>query len=134
LFAALAGWRAVANHLVLLPHDAARQQAAATLQSGPQELRSLPESVEAARWLADPIGLHPICEATVRRLIALPTGTPSLRLLADKTAEVLAGLVDAALLCLLMTPLDRFRAITASSGCACPIGCPLGSMPDGPSS
>jgi uncharacterized membrane protein YccC len=33
-----------------------------------------------------------MCETTVRALIALPAATPSLRLLADHTAEVLAGM------------------------------------------
>jgi uncharacterized membrane protein YccC len=92
LFAALAGWRAVANHLVRLPNDAARQEAAVILQSLPQELRSLPEHSEPARWMADPTSLHRISDTTIRRLIALPVGTPSLRLLADKAAEVLAGI------------------------------------------
>ena len=33
------------------------------------------------------------CEEAVRTLLALPAGTPSLRLLADETAKVLAGMV-----------------------------------------
>ena len=90
LFATLAGWRAVANHLVRLPRDAARQEAAVILQSLPQELRPLP-----ARWIADPTSLHRISDTTIQRLIALPVGTPSLRLLADKAAEVLAGMAHA---------------------------------------
>jgi uncharacterized membrane protein YccC len=92
LFAALAGWRAVANHLVRLPNDAARQEAAVILQSLPQELRPLPEHGEPARWIADPTSLHRISDTTIQRLIDLPVGTPSLRLLADKAAEVLAGM------------------------------------------
>ena len=50
---------------------------------------------EPARWIGDPVGLRRICEAAVRRLIALPAATPSLRLLADQTAEVLAGISHA---------------------------------------
>jgi uncharacterized membrane protein YccC len=42
--------------------------------------------------MADPTGLLRACDAAVRRLAALPAGTPSLRLLADQTAEVLAGI------------------------------------------
>jgi uncharacterized membrane protein YccC len=38
------------------------------------------------------MGLLRACDAAVRKLVALPAGTPSLRLLADQTAEVLAGL------------------------------------------
>ena len=35
-----------------------------------------------------------LCDAAVRRLIAMPAGTPSLRLIADQTARLLAGLSD----------------------------------------
>jgi uncharacterized membrane protein YccC len=95
LLAALAGWRAVAVHLVRVSHDQARQEAHTVLQAVPQELRSAPVQGEPARWIDDPVGLRRICEAAVRRLIALPAGTPSLRLLADQTAEVLAGISHA---------------------------------------
>jgi len=89
LFAALAGWRAVAVHLVRLSHDQARREADAVLRAMPPELRSTSVQGEPERWMADPVGLRGICEAAVQRLIALQTGTPSLRLLADQTAEVL---------------------------------------------
>jgi uncharacterized membrane protein YccC len=92
LFATLAGWRTVAVHLIRLPHDQARQEARAVLQTMPQELQSAPVQGEPAHWIADPTGMRRICEAAVRRLVALPASTPSLRLLADQTAEVLAGI------------------------------------------
>jgi uncharacterized membrane protein YccC len=92
LFVALAGWRTVAVHLIRLPHDQARQEAGAVLHTMPQELQSTPVQGDPAHWIADPTGLRRICEAAVRRLIALPATTPSLRLLADQTAEVLAGI------------------------------------------
>ena len=95
LFAALAGWRAVANRLVRLPGDTARQEAAVILQSLPQELRSLPEHGEPTRWIADPIGLYRTCETAMRRLISLPVGTPSLRLLADKAVIAMSGMMRA---------------------------------------
>src|SRR6267142_1044072 len=95
LLAALAGWRTVASHLVRLSHDQARQEADAVLQAVPQELRSAPVQGNPARWIDDPIGLRRICEAAVRRLIALPAATPSLRLLSDQTAEALAGISHA---------------------------------------
>ncbi len=95
LFAALAGWRTVAVHLVGISHDEVRQQADSVLQAVPQELRSAPVQGEPARWIDDPVGLRQICEAAARRLIALPAATPSLRLLADQTAEVLAGISHA---------------------------------------
>src|SRR6267378_628051 len=95
LFAASAGWRTVASHLLRLSHNQAQQEADAVLQAVPQELRSAPVQGELARWIDDPVGLRLICEAAVRRLIALPAATPSLRLLSDQTAEVLAGISHA---------------------------------------
>ena len=100
LFAALASWRAVAVHLRSLAPDRARQVADVVLQEIPKELRSAPEQEDPgpgsgagpSHWIADPVGLRHICEGAVRRLIALPASTPSLRLLADQTAEVLAGI------------------------------------------
>jgi uncharacterized membrane protein YccC len=95
LLAALAGWRTLAYHLVRVSHGQARQEAEAVLQAVPPELRSASVQGEPARWIDDPVGLRRICEAAVRRLIALPAATPSLRLLADQTAEVLAGISHA---------------------------------------
>jgi uncharacterized membrane protein YccC len=95
LFAAVASWRAVANHLVRLPGDAARQDATVILQSLPQELRSLPEHSEPTRWIADPTGLYRTCETAMRRLISEPVGTPSLHLLADKAAMAMSGMIRA---------------------------------------
>jgi uncharacterized membrane protein YccC len=92
LFAALSGWRAIANHLVWLPDDQARAEAATVLQSLPPRLTSQPDP---AAWTADPIGLHGVCEAGVHSLIALEVETPSQRLLADKAAEGLVGMADA---------------------------------------
>jgi hypothetical protein len=43
----------------------------------------------------DPTGLRRLCDTTMPRLTALPVGTPSSRLLADKAAEVLAGMAHA---------------------------------------
>jgi uncharacterized membrane protein YccC len=45
--------------------------------------------------MADPTGLLQACDAAVRWLVALPARTPSLRLLADQTAEGLAGISHA---------------------------------------
>jgi len=100
LFAALASWRAVAVHLRSLVPDRARLETKAVLQGVPEELRSPPEQGDRgpepgagpSRWIADPVGLRRICEGAVRRLIALPASTPSPRLLADQTAEALAGI------------------------------------------
>src|SRR6266436_6311851 len=51
LFAALAGWRTVAVHLVGISHDEVRQQADSVLQAVPRELRSAPVQGEPARWI-----------------------------------------------------------------------------------
>lgn len=115
LLAAVAGWRIVAVHLVQLPHDQARQGAGAVLQALPQELRSQPEQGDPARWIADPISLHSICEAAVRALIALPASTPSLRLIADQTAEVLVG-ISHALNGLALLVADPARRVSRSHG------------------
>jgi uncharacterized membrane protein YccC len=92
LFAALSGWRMVANHLELLPNNQQRLEAGAVLQSLPWEVRSAPMGGGAPRWTADPRRLRSSCAAAVRALVALPAGTPSLRLMADGTAEALSGI------------------------------------------
>jgi uncharacterized membrane protein YccC len=116
LFTALASWARIAVHLRSLAAGQARQESNAVLQEVPKELRSAPGQGDPgsgsgtgpgsgsgagpgsacaaglSRWIADPAGLRRICESAVRRLIALPATAPSLRLLADQTAEVLAGI------------------------------------------
>jgi uncharacterized membrane protein YccC len=92
LFAALAGWRTVAVQLAALPDDEARRQGASVLQKIPNELLSLQAPLEPSRWLNDPIGMRRLSDATARALIAMPATTPSLRLVADEAARVLAGL------------------------------------------
>jgi uncharacterized membrane protein YccC len=94
LLAAHAGWRTVAVLLARLPDDEARQEADAVLRSIPLELRSAEHGVPAG-WMADPVRPRRACETAVRTLIAVPARTPSLRLLADQTARVLAGISDA---------------------------------------
>jgi uncharacterized membrane protein YccC len=93
LFGALNGWRGVATHLSRLPEAARRQGAHIILRSLPSELRSAPEAGSPVLWLADPLALRRVCEEAVRTLIVLPADTPSLRLLADETAKVLAGIL-----------------------------------------
>lgn len=92
LFTALAGWRTVAVHLARLSDGAARQQAEVILRQLPEELRLALDHAEPTRWMADPVRLRRLCDAAVRALIILPANTPSLRLLADQTAKLLAGI------------------------------------------
>jgi uncharacterized membrane protein YccC len=89
LFVALSGWRKVANHLKLLPNNQQRREADAVLRSLPWEVRSGPMG---CGWTADPRRLRRGCATAVRALVALPADTPSLRLLADGTAEALSGI------------------------------------------
>jgi uncharacterized membrane protein YccC len=92
LFAALSGWRMVANHLELLPHNQQRQEADAVLRSLPWEVRSASMEGGAPRWTGDPRRVRRGCSTAVKALVALPADTPSLRLLADGTAEALSGI------------------------------------------
>jgi hypothetical protein len=92
LVAALSGWRTVAFHLELSRGDQARRKAAILFENIPPALRSLPEQAQAADWTADPSGGRKACAAAVRTLTSLPADTPSLRLLADRTAEALVGI------------------------------------------
>jgi len=94
LFRALAGWRGVASHLRGLPAETDRQQAETILRSIPPELGRAREPSSPAPWLAAPLVLRRVCEEAVRRLLALSAGTPSLRLLADETAKVPAGMLE----------------------------------------
>ena len=93
LFAALAGWRTVANHIVQLPSAESRQEAGIILQILPSELQST--NADPSGWIANPADLSRLCETTAHRLNELPSRTPSLRLLADQTGEALAGISHA---------------------------------------
>jgi uncharacterized membrane protein YccC len=101
LFAALSSWRAISVHLRSLAADRAQRDLHALLKRVPEELRSAARGLGSesgagpARWIADPVGLRQICDRAVRRLIALPAASPSLRLIADQTAEALAGISHA---------------------------------------
>jgi uncharacterized membrane protein YccC len=52
----------------------------------------MPMQGEASHWTVDPSGGRKVCTAAVRSLTTLHADTPSLRLLADRTAEVLIGI------------------------------------------
>jgi len=92
LFAALAGWRAMAIHAARFPDGQMQAEAGAVLQCLPHPL---PDQAGPARWLADPTGRLQSCEAAASRLLTFPADTPSQRMLADKAAEVLVGLSHA---------------------------------------
>jgi uncharacterized membrane protein YccC len=95
LFAALSGWRTASNSLELLPDVQRRREAAAVLGSLPPALRAAPTQGDPAAWASVSSDLHRISRAAARSLVALPASTPSLRLMADATAEALLGLTQA---------------------------------------
>jgi uncharacterized membrane protein YccC len=95
LITALAGWRAVANHLARLSPDRARDEVRPVWEGIPSELRQPLPDADAMRWMSNPVQLHNDCVAAAGRLIDRPAATPSLRLLADQTARVLTGIADA---------------------------------------
>jgi uncharacterized membrane protein YccC len=109
LFAALAGWRAVANYLRLRSDDAVQREAASVLESVPASLQAEAGQDQPMRWTDDAVDRYRTCAAALPGLIALPAETPSLRLLADQTANVLAGMAEAlnGLTLLVADPVDR---------------------------
>ena len=115
MLTALAGWHTAAVLLARSPEERAQQEAAAALAQVPEELRLGPEQDESTRWIADPTRLLRVCDAAVRRLVALPAGTPSLRLLADQTAGVLGG-ISHALNGLALLVADPARPVPRSRG------------------
>jgi uncharacterized membrane protein YccC len=94
LFAALAAWYAVVRWLTWMPATERSRKASAILDIVPPDLRSGTGPDMAAGLLADPDGFHRLCLATAQRMTDLSAATPSLRLLADKAAEIFTGLAD----------------------------------------
>jgi len=92
LFATLASWRTAAVLLARSSEERARREADAVLAEVPELLRARPEQDEGTHWVGDPARLLQACDAAARRLLTLPAGAPSLRLLADQTGEALAGI------------------------------------------
>ncbi|MEH2545475.1 hypothetical protein V1283_002120 [Bradyrhizobium sp. AZCC 2262] len=84
LFASLAAWRSIAARLIKMPPEVADDEGNAVLSRIPEEMRSALSAGQATFWIADPIASRRRCEAAVRTLIAMPTSTASLRLLADQ--------------------------------------------------
>jgi uncharacterized membrane protein YccC len=99
LLRALDGWRRVAAHLSCSAGQENRLQenrlGERILDRIPCELRSASEPGASKRWISDPVAPRRVCEAALQVLLAMPADTASLRLLADETAKVLSGLVDA---------------------------------------
>ena len=90
LLDALASWRTVAAHLREAP-DWVRRDAASVLHRLPRDVYAAPPGRVSADTL-EFVQLRERYDALARTLIAMPAVTPSLRLLADHTAEALAGI------------------------------------------
>ncbi len=92
LFSALAAWRSASVLLSRLPPDRAAREAGAVLEELPVQFRAASEQATAARWISDPDSERAACEAIYQRLRQCGADTPSLRLLADQTAAIVANL------------------------------------------
>jgi uncharacterized membrane protein YccC len=94
LLRALDGWRGVETHLSGLS-DQGNRLAETILCRIPSELRLASEPITSERWISDPVAPRHVCEVAMHGLRGMPADTTSLRLLADETAKILAGLIDA---------------------------------------
>jgi hypothetical protein len=112
LLKALDGWRGLATHLRRHP-DEAKRAAEAILSRIPNELRRASEPGTTDRWMSDPVGMRHVCADAMRAQLATWAATPSLRMLADETSKMLAGLMNAfdGLALLLDAPDLRHRSV-----------------------
>ncbi len=93
LFAALAAWRSVANHMEFAPEAAIEANRVRDLLPPAATIATPPGA--PAHWAEDLVAARRAMRAAARRLVALPAGTPSLRLLCDRTAHGLLALCRA---------------------------------------
>ena len=91
LMTALASWSSVAVRLGRLNAAVAGQEASVVLRYIPPEM----QRGDLTPRGADPLRLQQTAQGAARALLAAPVATPSLRLMADQTASVMAGLADA---------------------------------------
>ncbi len=89
LLQALMSWRILALRLSALPGDVAAQQAGRILQLAPQFALADAQPQPAAAAAASP-DRH-ASASTARALLREPAASPSMRLLADETARIMAG-------------------------------------------
>jgi len=95
LYAALAGWRVAALDLEIRSNEEARQEARNILDALPMELRFSAKSGEVSMRILTASHARRTIRASVRALVALRGGSPSLQLLSDNTAEALLGICRA---------------------------------------
>ncbi len=90
LLDAIAAWRLVATHLEFSPAAAAQVQHQPIDQITPAQIG------DPTRWRSDALALRASLHTAARRLVLLPTSSPSLRLIYDSTAEGFLALRRAA--------------------------------------
>lgn len=115
LFSALASWRAVEIHAQRMPEAERRRtlQTVLPMLSGIES--DLSQGEGPAGWRKDPRRIRDALRASAEQLAALDAETPSLRLLADKTAEGLSGLVHAFNGLILVTDPEGVRGMRGRS-------------------
>jgi uncharacterized membrane protein YccC len=88
LLNALVGWQTIDSHLECLPSQQAKEQLAMVQEHVGPALRALGRPHESGSYSS----LHRIVLKSVRCLVSTPATTPSVRLLLDQAASILAGL------------------------------------------
>lgn len=91
LFASLAGCRTLAARLARSSGCVARSEAEFMLDRLPVELRLVLQQDDPQQWPSNPLKLRRLYAASVDALVTLRAPTASLRLLAEQTIAVLAG-------------------------------------------
>ncbi|MBR0695604.1 FUSC family protein [Bradyrhizobium lablabi] len=92
MFAVLAAWRIVDSRLRRALGSSGAQETHHVLRAIPTELREALERSDRSPWLSDPARMRGLCRTAFDTLVEMPSRTVSLRLLADQTAAVIAGL------------------------------------------
>jgi uncharacterized membrane protein YccC len=91
LFASLAGWRTLAARLARSSGNVVRTEAEFMLDRLPAELRLVLRHDDPGQWRSNPLELRRLCAASIDALVTLQASTASLRLLAEQTIAMLAG-------------------------------------------
>jgi uncharacterized membrane protein YccC len=90
MFSILAAWRTVDAGIRHAPGSSGAREALHVLRAIPTDLREALEANQPSSW--DPAGMRGLCRAAIKALAEMPSPTTTLRLLADQTATVIAGL------------------------------------------
>jgi uncharacterized membrane protein YccC len=90
----VAAWRTVDAGLRHAPGSSGAREALHVLRIIPTELRQALEANQPSSWLSNPAALREHCRAAIKALAEMPSPTTTLRLLADQTAGLIAGLAQ----------------------------------------